>query len=40
LAVFEAFVLREGGVEFRLEEGEEEVQQVDSEGIADCVMRD
>lgn len=26
----------EGGVDFRLQEGEEEVQEVDSEGVADC----
>ena len=27
--------MREGGVEFGLEEGEEEVQEVDAEGVAD-----
>lgn len=26
----------EGGVDFRLQEGEEEVQEVDSERVADC----
>ena len=34
-AVLERFVLREGGVEFRLQEGEEEVQEVDAQGVAD-----
>jgi hypothetical protein len=28
--VFQAFVLGEGGIEFRLQEGEEEVEEVDS----------
>lgn len=40
VTVFEAFVLGEGGVEFGLEEGEEEVQEVYAEGVADCRERD
>ena len=34
-AVLERFVLAEGGVEFGLEEGEEEVEEVDAERVAD-----
>ena len=37
VAVFEPLVLRERGVEFRLQEGEEEVQEVDSEGVGNDV---
>lgn len=35
VAVFQAFVLGEGGVKFGLEEEEEEVKEVDSEGVGD-----
>ena len=35
VTVFETFVLRERWVEFGLEEGEEEVEEVDAEGVAD-----
>lgn len=35
MAVFEAFVLGEGGVEFGLEEGEELVEEVDAKRVAD-----
>lgn len=34
LAIFQPFILRQGWVEFGLQECEEEVQQVDSEGVA------
>lgn len=33
VAVFQALILGEGGVEFRGQEGEEEVQEVDAEGV-------
>lgn len=33
VAVFQAFILGQGGVEFGGEEGEEEVEEVDSEGV-------
>ena len=33
LAIFQPFILRQGRVELRLQECEEEVQQVDSEGV-------
>lgn len=36
IAVLQALILREGGVEARREEGEEEVQEVDTEGVCDC----
>lgn len=37
-AVLHAFVLFDGGVEFGLEEGEEEVEEVDCQGVAYCVV--
>jgi hypothetical protein len=37
VTVLEAFVLGEGGIEFGGQEGEEEVQEIDSESIGDCV---
>ena len=36
-AVFHVGVGFEGGVEFGRDEGEEEVEEVDSEGVGDCV---
>lgn len=36
VTVLEAFVLGEGGVEFGLKEEQEEVQEVDAEGVGDC----
>ena len=43
-AVLKAFVLGEGRVDLRLEKGEEDVEEVDAEGVADyivaaCVLR-
>jgi len=35
VAIFNSFVLCEGRVEFGLEEGEEKVQKIDSQGVAD-----
>ena len=37
LAVFEAFVVVDGGIEFGLEEGEEEVEEVDAQTIGDDI---
>lgn len=37
LAIFQPFILRQGWVEFWLQECEEEVQQVNSEGVANNV---
>ena len=37
-AVFHALVLFDGRVEFRLEEGEEEVEEVDCQGVAYCAV--
>lgn len=39
VAVLKAFVLGERGVEFRGEEGEEQVQEVDAEGVGHCYLR-
>lgn len=36
VTVLKAFVLGEGGVEFGLKEEQEEVQEVDAEGVCDC----
>jgi len=36
VAVFHSFVLFERGVEFGGEEGEEEIEEVDAEGVCDC----
>lgn len=33
VAVFQALIVCEGGVEFRCQEGEEEVEKVDAEGV-------
>lgn len=37
LAVLQAVALGKGRIKFRLQKGEEEVEQVDAEGVADCL---